>query len=447
MDGRILRAAAMIAAALAVADVFAADGPAGQAASRDRHMGVATCAGSACHGAAKLSGGAVRRDEYLLWQRDDHHARAYATLRSERSRRIAANLGLGAAHEARECLACHADFVPATERGDRFQLSDGVACEACHGAAERWLAPHVRGYADRSARLAGGLYPTWEPKARAELCLSCHQGDARRPMTHAIMGAGHPPLLFELDTFGALQPAHFEADADYTSRKGAPDGARNWAVGQAVAARLLLEGVGGAALGAGLFPELAWFECNACHHPMEPPRWSPGQGGPLPPGRPHLADAALHFTALWLDVAAPPLARAWREDVAQLHAATLGDAAGVRERAAAARRRLEAEILPLAQRHEPTVAELRRLALRVAEEGAGPRAGDFAIAEQTAMATAVLVTALGQAAGGKASPALTRAVNEVYDAVRNRERYDPARMRAALARLREQIAKAYPGAR
>ncbi|MGH8481513.1 MAG: multiheme c-type cytochrome, partial [Nevskiaceae bacterium] len=96
----------------------------------DRHLGVATCAGSACHGAARMSGGNVRQDEYLLWQRRDRHAQAYATLRSDRSRRIAANLGLRDATSAPICLACHADDVPAAERGARYQVSDGVGCEA-----------------------------------------------------------------------------------------------------------------------------------------------------------------------------------------------------------------------------------------------------------------------------------------------------------------------------
>ena len=76
-----LRAAAILLGAVACGAAFAADD----------HFGVATCAGSACHGAARMSGGNVRQDEYLLWQRKDQHSRAFATLRSDRSRRIAAN--------------------------------------------------------------------------------------------------------------------------------------------------------------------------------------------------------------------------------------------------------------------------------------------------------------------------------------------------------------------
>lgn len=413
---------------------------AGVAAAADRHLGVAGCAGSACHGAAAIAGSNVRQNEYLRWQRDDAHARAYATLRSERSRRIAANLGLRDAAAASECLACHADAVPAAAQGERYHVSDGVGCEACHGGSERWLSGHVGGYRRHEDRLAAGLYPTWDYRARAELCLSCHQGSAERPMTHRIMGAGHPPLLFELDTFVALQPAHFEPDADYAARKGKPDDARLWISGQAVAARNLLVGIGGPALGEGLFPELAWFDCNACHHSLQALRWEPRAGAA--PGRVPLADGPLHFTALWLGVVEPALATRWRAAVAQLHEAGAGGAAELRAKAAAAGQLLESDVLPLAARHAHTAAQLRALALQVADQGAA-RAGDFSIAEQSAMATAVFATALGQATGTKAPKALQGAIDEVYAAVEHRDRYEPARLRAALGRVREQLSRTY----
>ena len=413
---------------------------AGIAAAADKHMGVATCAGSACHGAAKISGGNVRQNEYLRWQREERHARAFATLRSERSQRIAANLGIGPPTEAYACLVCHTDLVPDPQHGERYHVSDGVGCEACHGGAERWLSAHVRGYRAHKDRLAAGLFPTWEPQARAELCLSCHQGDTKRPMTHAIMGAGHPPLLFELDTFVALQPAHFEVDADYVARKGKPDDARLWIIGQVMAARGLLANIRSPALGDGLFPELAFFDCNACHHAMQPPRWEPRPVGPGP-GRPRLADSPLHFTGLWLDAVQPALAASWREEVRLLHQASTQSAAALRERATALGTLLEAEVLPLAGRLEHTPPQLRALALALAEQG--PRLADFSIAEQTAMATAVFATALGQAKPARNAKSLQAAIDEVYKAVENRDRYDAVRMRAALKSVREELIKTY----
>jgi hypothetical protein len=426
-----LRAAATLLGILACSDLVAAD----------KHLGVASCAGSACHGAARMAGGNVRQDEYLLWQRKDQHAQAYTTLRSDRSRRIAANLGLADATSAETCLVCHADNVPAADRGGRFQLSDGVGCEACHGASDRWFAPHQRGYASNQQRLADGLHPTWEPAARAELCLSCHQGSAARPMTHAIMGAGHPPLLFELDTFGALQPAHYDVDADYAKRKGQPNAARTWAIGQIVAARGMVAGLVAAAADNNMFPELVWFSCNACHHPMQPPRWEGDPASGLPPGRVRLADTALHHVAVWLDVVKPELAARWRAELRALHQASQASAAGLRERAAAAQKLLEAEVLPLAQQHEATRAQLRQLALALIDGASGPRASDFAIAEQAAMATAVLVTALQ--GGGNAPKGVNGAIDAVYAAVADRDKYEPWKMRQALALARTEIAKAY----
>jgi hypothetical protein len=77
-----------------------------------------------------------------------------------------------------------------------------------------------------------GLYPTDQPVAQARLCLSCHFGNRDKFVTHRMMGAGHPRMSFELDTFSQTQPPHFVADADWERRKGAYDGVRVWAVGR-----------------------------------------------------------------------------------------------------------------------------------------------------------------------------------------------------------------------
>ena len=84
------------------------------------------------------------------------------------------------------------------------------------------------------------MYPTEDPAQRAELCLSCHYGSADKPMTHAIMAAGHPPLLFELATYTAIQPAHYRVDADYRQRKRYLGPADTWAMGQVSTAERVL---------------------------------------------------------------------------------------------------------------------------------------------------------------------------------------------------------------
>jgi hypothetical protein len=191
------------------------------------HLGVASCASATCHGAATPApGGVVGHDEYTTWQTRDKHANAYNLLLTDQSRRIASRLGLKDAHTAKICVDCHADNVPAERRGPQFQLTDGVGCEACHGGAQKWIQLHTLNdnQTSHDRNVAAGLYPTDDPMARAELCLSCHFGDQTKFVTHRIMGAGHPRLSFELDTFTAIEPAHFVVDDDYHERKTVAEG-------------------------------------------------------------------------------------------------------------------------------------------------------------------------------------------------------------------------------
>jgi hypothetical protein len=128
--------------------------------------------------------------------------------------------------------------------------------------------------------------------------------------------------------------------------------------------------------------------------------------------------------------------------VRELHQASQRSLAELRERAVAAQQLLDAEALPLAARHDTTRAQLRALALQVLDGAAGPRAADFAIAEQAAMATAVLVTAL-EAPGAQPPQAVGAAIDAVYAAVADREKYEPEKMRQALGLARTEIARAY----
>ena len=225
--------------------------------------GVPSCSTAGCHGDQVSGAGAgpvVGQNEYFKWRSPEQagaHSRAYEALLTPWGKRIAQNLGIGAAHQAQECLDCHADNIPEAQRAARFQLSDGVGCEACHGGAQNWLAFHRIG-AGHAENIAAGLYPTEEPKARGELCLGCHLGsnDKNQFVSHRIMGAGHPRLRFELDLYTAIQQ-HHTVDDDYRARKRAPSGAEVWAVGQAMALSRMLELIIDDEKGVdGVFPEL-----------------------------------------------------------------------------------------------------------------------------------------------------------------------------------------------
>lgn len=243
--------------------------------STEPHLGVGECAGGPCHGSAAPAGGRVSQNEHTIWLRAEKHSAAYLSLLGERPRAIARSLGLGAPEEARECLDCHADNAAA--RGERHQLEDGVGCEACHGAASSWLKTHASSNRTHARNLEQGMYPTDEPLARAELCVSCHFGSARKFVSHRMLGAGHPRLRFELDSFALDQPPHYRVDSDYRLRgKRAPDSVKIWAIGQAVLVREFLAVLADPQRSRdGIWPDFAVLDCYACHHRMETRRRKP----------------------------------------------------------------------------------------------------------------------------------------------------------------------------
>ena len=259
------------------------------------HLGVSSCTSSTCHGSLQpWNDSNVLQNEYITWEDKDPHSQAYKVLLTEESQRISRNLGLGPAQKEDVCLNCHSDNVPKAIRAKTFQISDGVGCEACHGGAEDWISVHVSGESNHQKNVSAGMYPTDEPLARAKLCLSCHFGTEDRFVTHRIMGAGHPRMSFELDTYSWTQPAHYVVDDDYISRKGNILSIKVWAVGQAYAINSLLEAMIDPSRNKdGIFPEFVFYDCHSCHHPMSEIKWVPRKNHGLGPGVPRVFDANL----------------------------------------------------------------------------------------------------------------------------------------------------------
>lgn len=403
-----------------------------------RHLGVASCSNSVCHGASQpFRDSHIQQNEFALWQEFDPHARAYQTLASPESQAIARKLGLGDATGAKVCLDCHADNIAPQMRGERFQISDGVGCESCHGGAELWLNAHADASVSHADNLANGMYPTDQPVARAELCLSCHMGGKDRMITHRIMGAGHPRLSFELDTFTWLHP-HYKISDSWIERKGEWNGVRDWAVGQGVAARNLLELLVDPNTGwQGIFPELVLFDCHACHRLMNGNRWGPRQGTGLGPGVVRLNDANLVMFRHVLAPVDPAAAERVREQTRALHRATTQS----RDATFAAARRLIATLDTLL----PGVAEFdygpSDLDTILASIGADAKRGeyrDYAAAEQVAMAAQSMVVAFendGKLDAGNAA-VLHAKLDALYATLKDENNYSMKRFDAALAALR-----------
>jgi hypothetical protein len=294
------------------------------------YVGVASCGGTTCHGRSEADGPVVRQDEIMLWQDPataaGAHSRATAVLSEPRSQVIAQRLGIGEASHAPMCLGCHA--TPAGPRGPRFQISDGVGCEACHGPASGWLSSHYAVGGTHRNNVAQGLVALENPKVRAGVCLDCHFGSAKpgQFVTHRMMAAGHPRISFELDLYSTLQQ-HWDEDADYARRKGRTDNVRQWAVGQAMAVNRALTLFSNPRLGTeGVFPEFDFFDCQSCHRRIYDQAkftrtWETNPGRPIPAGMPPFNDENMILLAAAAKVAAPGMAARLDSDSRAFHAA------------------------------------------------------------------------------------------------------------------------------
>jgi hypothetical protein len=415
------------------------------APSRGVHVGVASCSGSTCHGRNEADGKIVRQDELMRWQEPSSpsgaHSRAYAVLSEPRSQAIAARLGLGSASSAPMCLGCHADPA-ATGRGPRFQIGDGVGCEACHGGASGWLSSHYAVGASHAANVASGLYPLDQPQARASKCLDCHFGSDRpgQFVTHRIMAAGHPRVSFELDLFSTLQQHHDE-DADYIQRKGRTNNVQMWAVGQAMAIdRALALYANPKIAQEGVFPEFYFFDCHTCHRRIYDDdnaraTWVQNPGRPIPSGMPAFNDENMIMLSAAARAAAPGLAGRFDADSRAFHAALAQDRASAVK--AAARLRSSAGALAIAFSGKSFGrAESFAIIDSITSNATTARFTDYEGSIQAVMATDTLLNAMvnaGYVGAGSASN-IRGDINRAYAAVRDPNAYRPMEFRAALSR-------------
>lgn len=412
----------------------------------DAHVGVTSCAGSTCHGAVEpFKGSNVLQNEFVTWQREDKHSRAYAVLMNDRSKRIARNLGLPDAHTAKMCLDCHSDNVASDNRGRQFQLSDGVGCEACHGGARRWLGTHVAG-ATHDENIKAGLFPTDDPVLRARLCVSCHFGVASdtKFVTHKIMGAGHPRMPFELDTFTTIQPAHYVVDEDYRKRKKTPSGVQVWAIGQALQITAVLESVlDGSRNRQGVFPELVVFDCHACHHQMSQEidlRYQGRRSVGLPPGYPRFNDANLVMLRVIANRIDPDLGKRLAARTQEMHKAVAGGFDGYQSKA----RDLLGVVNEMTRRvgaHGFSKEDMQALLTGLLDEGKAGELFDYASAEQATMALGAIISAMRVSGAIDAAQLekMNAALERCYAATADDELYRPGDFAGAIEGFRSLI--------
>ena len=404
--------------------------------------GVASCAGTTCHGRMEADGVIVRQDELMRWQEPSTpggaHSRAFSVLTYPRARQITATLGLGDPTAASACLGCHTTPVSGGT-GRRFLPGDGVGCEACHGPSAGWIASHYTVGASHAANVSRGMVALDRPATRAAVCLDCHFGSSKpgQFVSHRMMAAGHPRVSFELDLFSTLQQHHDE-DADYIQRKGRTDSVRMWAVGQAMAVDRMLTLYATPKGSEGAFPEFYFFDCHSCHRRIydaedRTKTWEVNPGRPIPAGMPPFNDENMILLAAAAKVAAPGMAARLNSDSRAFHAALARD----RGAAVAAGGRLAATAASLASALSSTGGG-GDMAFAMVESIAGPalvpRFTDYEGSVQAVMAIDTLLNALvkekrvtiGAAAGIRAN------INRAYAAVKDPNSYRPADFRASL---------------
>jgi len=350
-----------------------------------KFLGAQSCSSSSCHG-----GGEKNRNQYLVWStRDFHHLRPFATLETARSERIAEALRIPNPAQNQRCTVCHAPFhtVPAGRLLPEAKISEAVSCENCHGPAENWLRAHTRTDWSHDDRVQSGMRDLKNLYVRANTCVACHQnldGDLRQ--------AGHPELIFELDGQEVAQPRHGRRSMD-------KPGPQIWLVGQAVALREMCWQLAReespndklAARAAGLF----WLVHLAGKAEGRWPRVEPEAFGPT-------ADQ-LEKVQRWSDQFAKQVSEfRWSEELARKCLASLAGAGEAFR---------ETQI--------PTIQHARR-------------------AERLVLALDRLVTGLGIAS---TEPALSRALDRLFDAAQSLPDFDPTQFADNLKEFHTGVAR------
>ncbi|HEY1710040.1 MAG TPA: multiheme c-type cytochrome [Rhizomicrobium sp.] len=408
------------------------------------HEGIATCGGSTCHGRLAPTGKIVRQNEIFTWQDDESaagsHYRAYQVLGEPRARAIAKRLGIGDPQTAPACIGCHTETVPAGLMGDRFQKTDGIGCEACHGGSGGWLARHYAVGTAHMDNVARGLIPLEDPKTRVGVCLGCHLGSTKpgQFVSHRFLSAGHPRLSFELDLFSALQK-HYDIDADYARRKTVAGGTKIWAVGQAEALLRFLSLYADPALGQdGMFPQFVFFDCQGCHRrvfddPAARLSVVANPGRPIEGGSPPFDDENMIMLSAAARAVAPALAsrfdtqaRAFNAAAARGRGAALSASGGLIQ----STRALEAAFEKQTFDRDDTFKILNT----VLSNALATRYTDYSGSAQAVMAADTLLSALDadKAIDHEKFQRIRPDIEMLYKAVRDPNLYTPAQFRGAL---------------
>src|ERR1700736_3670256 len=416
-----------------------------------KYIGPGSCAATSCHGSVKpVADSRILQNEYSTWIIKDKHSKAYQALTGDIGERMAQILRLSSkAEDAPKCLACHALYTTAGQRGRPFEIADGGSCENCHGPSSAWLGPHTERQWTHEKSGALGMADTRNVIHRTEKCLECHLGSQNKFVDHEMIAAGHPDLYFELDSFSSVEPRHWKTPRESAPGKPVEDGAwsgvRDWSTGQAVQLRASLERLCWRAKGErydkkDVWPEYSELSCFACHHALVPAKDSWRQAHEYPGRRP--GDPAWNESRyVVFRLLAKQVDSAAAQDLDK-HLATLARTMSTLnpDRAAVAS---EASVAaPIAQRMAERLAAMRynqELALRmlqqITSDAENISLADERAAEQATMAIDSLYIAYSKETQPKNAEEVRGAINGLFQQLENPSSYNADQFAAALRRL------------
>lgn len=325
-------------------------------------FGNKACAGTSCHERPEPVRGDekdvtaifTRHHEMSVWSKSDKHKDAAKVLTYGLGKDIAERMGISVNKidfvagkvQWKQCLSCHGVYVENDAHADKKTFApmdradSGVSCVACHGSHAEWVTEHTKpvnndwaSFNNEQKEAKFGLNNLWNAEKRAELCTSCHIGNAAqgKVVTHEMYAAGHPPLPgFEMATFSEAMPRHWETWAEKLKRlpkqkdafakayqfdaerqQGEFEQARMATVAGVVAFRESMKLAADQAEGRAKvnnqtlpWPEFAAFDCYACHHDLKRDSWRQKRGYKGIPGRPQLRDWPLALLLVSIDHAA-----------------------------------------------------------------------------------------------------------------------------------------------
>jgi hypothetical protein len=107
-------------------------------------------------------------NQFGIWEASAH-AKAFATLASEESKKIAAKMEIADPQKSDKCLVCHvtAFGVADSLKDTTLTLAEGVGCEVCHGPGSDYK--KMSTMKDRAKAIEAGLLIPDE-----KTCLKCH---------------------------------------------------------------------------------------------------------------------------------------------------------------------------------------------------------------------------------------------------------------------------------